>query len=375
MIDRKIFRINFGQLNFEKFFTALVGAYLLFFSTHVLADKDTQALIGGYGTADFAQKQLAAPPADPNIVPVGIAQTLYSTTPTNPLAIMLTQQNLAGYFTINGTPPDQNTVINNIINNVATFGSAGTSIPSTAGIYASCGTSVMTGESSSVNDCVKQKLSPPFINVDLNSLIGPLVYQGQDQDQAAINFISAASVLNNPFPLIDLNKMASDNNTDLPTLLTNNTDVAKYVNDLKAFASMQAVGLSNFYQLYAERTPNKVTQQSNPDLFNALNALNMPKASALQLENYMATRRISDPNWVASLANDSPAALLRQIVVLLAENLFETYNNRLTNERVLSSLTAIQLQQTANLRTLIEQDANKVTNPPANPPAQPTPGQ
>jgi hypothetical protein len=84
----------------------------------------------------------------------------------------------------------------------------------------------------------------------------------------------------------------------------------------------------------------------------------MPNASQLQVENYMTSRRIIDPQWVANLSKDGPAALLRQMVVLLAENLTESYNNRLATERLTATMSLLALEQTNALQQQLQQDAD-----------------
>ena len=114
--------------------------------------------------------------------------------------------------------------------------------------------------------------------------------------------------------------------------------------------------------MYAERQPTNVSQSSNPQLYQALNAIGMPNASQLQVENYMATRRITNQGWVASLSNDGPAALMRQMVILLAENLSESYTNHMAIERLNATMTALELQQAVALRSSVQQDINNIKN-------------
>lgn len=335
-----------------------IGLIALGYASFLWADKATEYLIGGYGVAKFAQEQLAAPPADTLVVPEGVSQLLYSTTPTNPLAITQTQQGLAGFFTLNGIPINQNNIINNIINNTLAFGQPNSPVPTTTGLYASCGATV-AGGSGDMAGCLRQKIAPPFANVDLNALLGPLIYK-ENADKTAISYINSAASLNYPLKMLDLNRMAIAKKVDVSTFINYNDDVKKYLTHLKAYAAAQATGVSNLYQFFAERVPSQVTEESNKELYKALNSLGMPNASQLQVENYMATRRITDPTWVASLSQDSPAALLRQIAILLAENLAESYNSRLATERLTATLSILSLQQAASTRILIEQEGNRL---------------
>lgn len=313
---------------------------------------EIKKLIAGYGSSKPSLDALAAPPSDTLVVPEGISQSLYSNTPANPLAVTQTQQSLANYFALVPNAKSSDDIISNIVNNTLTFGESNAPIPTAAGLYAGCSTSIITGGASGLSDCLLQKQTPPFTNVDLNSLVGPLVYK-TGQDKTAANFISAAAGLSYPLAPTDLNRLATRQNTDVKTLLATNPDIVKYLAAMRSYATMQSVALSNFYQLYAERMPSHVDEANNKDLFDALNAIKMPNASQLQVENYMATRRITDPKWVESLSKDTPAALLRQLVILMAENLAESYNNRLATERLIATMSVMDLGQAGLIRAQI----------------------
>lgn len=323
------------------------------------ADQDTQNLIAGYGTSQSSQQALVAAPSDTLVGPEGWAQALYTPTPTNPLTITQTQQALATYFAVNQNATSSSALADNIINNTATFGPSNAPIPSTSSLYAGCANNAVFQGGSGLTNCLNNQQNQAFANVDLDSLIAPLVYQS-NQSQAASSFIKALATLNSPMPILDLNKYASANKTTVSALVNNNNDVIQYLADLRAYAATQAVGLSNLNQMYAERQPTNVSQSSNPQLYQALNAIGMPNASQLQVENYMATRRITNQGWVASLSNDGPAALMRQMVILLAENLTESYNNHMALERLNATMTALELEQAAALRTAVQNDINTV---------------
>lgn len=339
----------------------------VFYCPFAHADTDTKKLIGGYGSSVPALNALTAPPADPLVAPQGNAQALYTRTANNPEGTSKTQQNLAAYFALNPNATGTDDVIANIVNSILTFGDAKTAPPSSASLYASCAKGMITGGGSGLSGCLLEKQAPPFANVDLNSLIGPLVY-ASGQEKIADNFISASAGLANPFTPVDLKKLAAKANTTIPVLIATNQDVAKYIAMIRSYAAAQAIALSNLNQLYAERLPSKVDPNSNnpadKNLAIALAAINLPNASQLQVENYMATRRITDPQWVSNLAKDSPAALLRQIVILLAENLAESYNNRLASERIIATLSVMDLQQLGIARaTFIDRSVNELNKP------------
>ena len=333
--------------------------------TDTLIDE-IKKLIAGYGTSDTALKALTAAPTDTLVVPEGLTQSLYAKTPTNPLATTQTQQAMANYYALNPDAKNSDEILANIINNTVTFGEANAPIPTAAGLYASCTASIITGGSAGLSNCLLEKQTPPFANVDLNSLVGPLIYKN-GQEKTAANFINAAIGASYPLTPTDLNRIATRKKVAVNVLGKTDPDVAKYLVAIRSYATLQSVALSNLYQLYAERMPSKVDESTNKELFDALNAIKMPNASQLQVENYMATRRITDPQWVASLTKDTPAALLRQIVILMAENLAESYNNRLTSERLLATMSILDLSQAATIRsTVLDKVVQDIAKPPEN---------
>ncbi len=336
----------------------------VFYSSLAVADSDTKKLIAGYGSSEPSLNALAAKPNDALVVPEGNAQALFIRTPGNPLGTSQTEQKLADFFALTPGATSADDIITNIINHTLLFGAGATSIPTTASLYAGCSTSLITGGGNGLSSCLLEKQAPPLANVDINTLISPLVFQ-KGQEKTAENFISAVAGLSNPYTPIDLNKIAERQNTDVKTLTAHNPQVIQYLALVRAYAAVQSVGLGNLYQLYAERMPSKVDPATDKDLAAALSAIDMPNASQLQVENYMATRRILDPQWVSGLIKDSPAALLRQIVILLAENLAESYNNRLASERILATMSVLDLQQAAMMRTLVlDQAGNDLNRPP-----------
>lgn len=328
---------------------------------HAQEAPDTRVSIVGYGTAKDARQELWKLPTDKAVsYAEGMAQNLYFPYPVNPLSISLTELDFLRFY-LAPTPLQGDQLMQN---NTYLFGPTGAEPPQ-----------VNFYQPPTLKEGEKVENTSPFANVDLNSLMSPLQYTGKQKDSASA-FIKAATSLDRPMQVIDLPAMAKSKDTTPTALLADNEKVKRYVSALRAFAATQSVGLSTLYQLYGERIasevpkPNPASPNSvaNAELLKALAAINKPNASQLQVENYMATRRLTDPKWLESLANDSPAALQRQTAILLAEILAELYNNRMTNERVLSVLAAIQLQSNLQMRTLLETDLNSLSEENKNVP-------
>ena len=72
-----------------------------------------------------------------------------------------------------------------------------------------------------------------------------------------------------------------------------------------------------------------------------------PQASPIQVESYMATRRYYDNNWNSDIQKyDNPAELQRQQIYLMRDLLYVEYQRQLLDERVLATLSLIQLNLT-----------------------------
>lgn len=199
---------------------------------------------------------------------------------------------------------------------------------------------------------------------DLNSLLLPLQYtinkqNNTNQKNDALNFIRFASNLNQPIPVID----TSNFNQDKITQAFQNGDYLQYLIALRSLTSKQSVGMSNYYYLYAERLPQDISKlslsQAETDALK--NTPLYPKASPLQIEHYFATRRYTDPNWnnnIQQLA--TPAELQRQTIYLLRDLLYVEHQRQLVDERILATLSTMQLGTLGGDQLTINQLYTKV---------------
>lgn len=221
----------------------------------------------------------------------------------------------------------------------------------------------------------QQFLSP----LSLDNFITPLQYNEQQQDSADefINTVSNAYV---PTPLINLSVL---NNDQLQTLI-NRQGIPSYINMIRRLAANQSIGLGNLHYLYDQR----VSQKNPADSQNTSSSLpaNLKKnASPLAIDQWQATYRLQsskagdENNWVNQIQKATPATLQREMVQLLAEIRMEMFKNRMVNQRILATLSALQLQDTTSAvkdirfleQTLCSQPPLKGTG--ACPPSPPVP--
>ncbi|MGE3921093.1 MAG: hypothetical protein AB7F64_09235 [Gammaproteobacteria bacterium] len=212
-------------------------------------------------------------------------------------------------------------------------------------------------------------------NFDLNALVQPLAYdisqsgasnpsgaQGSSSAErtAALHFITFASGMAQPMQVLDMSKVDQDK---LNNALANSTDLQNYLIALRSLVAQQSVGISNLYQLYAERVAVD-TSKVRENLPNMPNTPVVPKASPLMIDNYVATRRFG-PDWETTLQTvATPAEISRQQAYILREILLELYKNRVTNERILATLSVMELQNTGGQQLALQQLYRKVASEP-----------
>lgn len=227
--------------------------------------------------------------------------------------------------------------------------------------------------SANEDSCTKNKIfaSNPLAAVDINSLIGPVVYATDDQRDQAKRVIQALSGVLVPMPALDLGqKITQPGGKQAVAIQLNDAKVKEYLSGLRAYLTIQSLALSNLYFLYAERLPiNKNQLDKNqfsnlsPDVRTALGT-KLGSVSPLKLEQTMATRRMTDEKWHTNLSQDNPAALQRQQVQLLSEILAETYQLRVTSERILATMSILTMQLSQTMRGQLQGQLSVITNPP-----------
>ncbi len=201
------------------------------------------------------------------------------------------------------------------------------------------GVSIFGGNRSTAN--------PDFGNssFNLNSLLAMPAYFNYDakniNQNPAYNFISAVSGLYQPIsPTINFEGLNEKQKLELQSTLT----YQQYQAALRGYIAAQSVGISNLYHLYAERIPQAglgtaagVTDDAGKPIANA---------SALQVEQYLATRRSQNKNWYQQMAAASPTTVSRETLFVLAEIREQLFQLQLQNERLLATLSVMQLQNT-----------------------------
>ncbi len=172
-------------------------------------------------------------------------------------------------------------------------------------------------------------------SLSLNSLLQPQALKtkssgGNDADDLAnvkaVTFIRFATGQAQPLMQI------SQKNYSL--LLKTPDALANYLSALRNYAALASVGISNFNYMLAQREVPKGDADSK---------------SQVQLQQEMATRRFGDGKtksaWRKRMETASPVVLQREMLYLLADMNYQLHQNHLQQERILATMSAMQLQQ------------------------------
>lgn len=298
-------------------------------------ENSIKNLIAGYGSTAISKRLMnTAPINDSLTIAINNAQAAYLLSGSSPLVSPLTQQLLIQSANLN----DKN-------NNILAF---------------------LWDPSGKINTNLEKN---PLSSIDINSLLQPISYNDTEA-AAAKNVINALSGSLMPINTINFNQLVANLSGDKENNLRyelQKKQTLSYLASLRSYLATQTMALSNLYQLYSERQaidPSK----AEPAVRSALAALGDSTSgpiSLLKLENSMTTRRILDKNWYKNdLINENPATLQRQQVELLAENLAESYQIRMTLERLLATMSVLILEFNGQVRTQLQTQIESINNPP-----------
>lgn len=301
--------------------------------SEIQVEKSIKDLVAGYGGTAISKKLMNTAPTDDALtIAINTTQAAYLLSSGYSSVGTLTQQLLS-----------QSANLSDNNNNILSF---------------------LWNPNTKINPELKKN---PLQSIDINSLLQPLSYNDTEADEAK-NVINALSGSLMPINLINFDQLISnlsgskENNLNA-TLQKKETQA--YLATLRSYLATQTVALNNLYQLFTERQKidsNKLDPALRP-AFQAVAAETDGPISLLKLENYMATRRILSKKWHNDLISENPATLQRQQVELLAENLAESYQTRMTLERLLATMSVLVLELNSNERIQLQNQAQSILNP------------
>jgi hypothetical protein len=186
----------------------------------------------------------------------------------------------------------------------------------------------------------------------IGTLISPLAYQLEPKkdskgeqaptDPSAVTAKSALGyiqfLLNQSRPTaLDMSKLTEEQRKLIAV-----KDLGKeYTVLIRSLLATRSVGADNLLTIYTRRLPieglgEKVGMPGKKD------------ASAAEVENYLATRRADSPEWYKSIAKASGATIARETLFVLVEIQRQLYDLKQDNERIVATLSVMQLSELAN---------------------------
>lgn len=193
----------------------------------------------------------------------------------------------------------------------------------------------------------------------MGTLISPLAYQlepkkdskGEERTPSDASAITAKAALgyiqfllsqSRPSGL-DMSKL-----TEEQRKLVAVKDIGKeYTVILRAMLATRSVAADNLLTIYTRRLPIE-------GLGEKMGMPGKKDASAAEVENYLATRRTGSPDWYKSITKASSNTIARETLFVLTEIQQQLYGLRQDNERILATLSTMQLSDLASQLTGLE---------------------
>jgi len=198
------------------------------------------------------------------------------------------------------------------------------------------------------NQLNSNTLISPFIYLTTGSSANSSASNGLpagNQAQEAENFIRYASSAVSPptqmsaeaFQTIYKNTTPKGSKKeDIAAALYATEALSSYFVNVRTYAAQISVGTGNLYHMLSKRMPQSTSGTTSSEAYN---------------EYLMATKRLHNPvdkaanqQWVEQINNASPAAVQKEIAVLLSEINYQLYLSRQQEERLLLTNTAMLFQ-------------------------------
>ncbi len=194
---------------------------------------------------------------------------------------------------------------------------------------------------------------------DVESLMGEDMYKNQKAMDRALTYIRFLAIPSQPvsvsFEGIDVEK----NRRQIAELQTSKAYEDLRINT-RSLTALNSIALNNIYQLYSIRTPQKELGEA-VGMVDLQTGEAIKDASALQVRDFLAQRRSRNPSWYDGLEEASPATVLREMTILLAEMRDELNEQRKDNERLLLSITAMQISNNTAIQKTQASDAQRIS--------------
>lgn len=203
--------------------------------------------------------------------------------------------------------------------------------PAGGGIFAAMKSKSQSQESSKdVNDNDRRLYA--------DSLLGPKVYTTTDEKNNAEQTVSFLSDYFSPLGSIDPSTLTKDQLSKMNA----SPEGQRYRVHIRNLAAYRSLALSNYYSILMDRTPVKNLGKNAglPDH----NDPGKTDASPLEVEEYIATRRVDNADWYADMNKAPGIVIARETLFVLAEMEKNQFKIIQQNDRILATLTAMMVQ-------------------------------
>lgn len=164
----------------------------------------------------------------------------------------------------------------------------------------------------------------------------------------------------------------------------NKNQLQQYILATRTLGALQSMALSNFNLLAQERLiiKDKGTE-AGIKIFPPIpkdskdnkppKPIDVKDASQLQVDKYLIDKRLNNPEWYLKMNTATPIALQRETLFVLAEMQRQIYELRMVNERMLATLSTMQMSMIQLSLPQLTVQAESINNPPQQPPSPPNP--
>ena len=150
---------------------------------------------------------------------------------------------------------------------------------------------------------------------------------GNKPGQDALNFITFLAEMTTPLKAYTPREWLA--------VKKDKATMQRYLLNLRSYAALMSVGLNNLLHIFQQRVPvNGLGTKAGMSQANV-----SPRA----LEKYMANYRL-DKSWHQRMEKETPFAVQKQMLFLLAEMNQQLFKERQQNERIIATLSTLQLE-------------------------------
>jgi len=133
----------------------------------------------------------------------------------------------------------------------------------------------------------------------------------------------------------------------------------KYQLAVRSATAARSVAINNFEKIASERT--LVKNLGKTAGLKDSKGKSIDDASPLQVESYLANRRVDSPSWYAQLQSESSVNVQRDMLVVLAEIEAQNFQAHMDRERMLATMSAQSALGSTMTQAMLIQQAQAIS--------------